>query len=522
MTDSVPRPLAALALLACLAAPLVAAEAPKPPAEPPKEPAHKPDARPKHSIALDAAVALALQRNLDLAVAKFNPKVASAVVVEERALFDPAVYGEYFRRKVNQQTTSVIFGERDQSWSGKGGIRKTFKPGATVDLFSSWQKQWNDTDPLFQNINPRYDQEMGVEITQPLLRGFGVTVNTAAIATARNEQRRAFAALHDIALGIVGDTTSIYWELVFAVRNRQNVLESLERARNLQRDIQARVDARVLGARDPSVAQAAAEVATREEEMVQADDAIRDAEEQLKVVTDLIADPQLWDVALIPTTEPPPAIPAPDADKAIETALAQRPDYLQARIDIDNGDINVRTRRNQLLPQLNLSAKAISTGLGYRWAGSRYEVGTLDHYDMSVALTFEYPLGNRAAHARYRRAKLARQQARVSLRALERRIQLEVRSAVRTVQTNTERLRASRLSVAAGDARLRAELIRFQDARVGTSQDVLDAQAALADAKSRADRALIDLNQSLVNVERAKGTLLEASRITLEDEAADK
>ena len=58
--------------------------------------------------------------------------------------------------------------------------------------------------------------------------------------------------------------------------------------------------------------------------------------------------------------------------------------------------------------------------------------------------------------------------------------------------------------------------IRYEEAKLGTIQEVLDAQAALSDARRRSLRALIDLNNSLVDVERAKGTLLEASRVAIE------
>lgn len=499
-----------LALLCTLATRLVAGE---PPAPPKPAPAPRPK-RPERSISLDKAVELALRRNLQLAARRLDPERAATVVVEQRAIFDPTAFSDFSRAKSNTQSSSGLSGQLSQDWTGEFGLQKLFPLGTQAEILASWARDWSDSP--FATFDPSYTQQWGIELSQPLLRGFGIRVNVAGIDLAKNEHRMALAALHDTALGTVADTQKTYWELVFAIRDRKLLDDLLKQARGLREKILALVEGGEVGARDPRVAQAAAEVAIREEEMVVAQESIRDIEDVLKVITDLAADAALWQVALLPNTEPPEPRPSFDPDKAVQTALANRPDYLQAKLAIENQDIRIRVARNDLLPSLNLTAQLATTGLGPRWAESRYHVGSLDFYEGRFGLTFEYPLGNRAARARLRRAKLERQQSTYSLKATERIVQREVRRAVRQFSANIERLRASRLSVRAEEERLRAEQIRYKEAKLGTIQEVLDAQAALSDAKRRSLRALIDLNNSLVDVERAKGTLLEASRVAIE------
>lgn len=512
-----------LAIVSSVAAPLVAGEAtPEPAVAAPKpapggEPtAPKVDKRPTEPLSLQRAMLLALRRNLRLAAAKLGPGRAATVVVEELAAFDPSAFTNFDRRKANLQVRSIIFGNREQNWNSKVGLRKPFRLGTTAEVFAGWEKDWDDS--TFAAVNPAYSQEYGLALSQPLLRGFGIRVNTAAIATARNERRMVLAALRDVAIQTVAETTRTYWELVFAIGNRKFLLESLEQARNLQRDVTARVDARVLGARDPSVAQATAGVAIGEEAVVIAADAIHDTEDALKVLTDLVAEPALWYAAIVPTSLPPATAPPLDPEQSVQIALDKRPDYHQLKIAIENNDIDILVRHNELLPWLNLTVKATSIGLGAGWGVSGHDARSADFYDMSFGLALEYPLGNRAARARHRRAKLEREQTVLNQKALEQRIQFEVRQAVRQVATNLERLRTASVTVAAERERLRAENIRFKEARVGTTQDVLDAVAALANAQRRRLRALVDLNQSLVDVERFQGTLLEAHQLTLEDD----
>jgi len=477
------------------------------------EPAPK---RPQRPIALDEVVRLALERNILLAAEKINPKRADTVVVEQMSIFDPTAYSQLSRARTKERPrTGALGGEQDAAQSVLG-VAKLFPLGTTVDVHAGAAREWSDSQVT--EIDPSYDEEWGFTLTQPLLRGLGVLVNTAGIATARNERRIAQAQLRDVALKTVSDAKQVYWELVFSIRNRELLQRSLERAENLQREVQARVEAGVLGERDPSVAQARAEVAIRQEDIVVAEDAIHDTEEALKVITDLAADPKIWDVAFIPTTQPPEELPIPAVDQAVETGLARRPDYQAARIAIENQDLQLLVRRNELLPRLDFQLSGGHTGRGTSWNAADHYMGTMDYYNWAIGLNFEYPLGNRAAKSRLRRAQLERRQIVLNLRAFERQIQLEVRNGVRQQATNAGRLRAADASVAAEEERLRAEEIRFREARVGTGQDVLDAQAALAEAERRRLRALIDLNVSAVERERLQGTLLETSNVVFEED----
>ena len=472
--------------------------------------------RPVRNMAIDEAVFLAVKNNIQLQAERINPQRAATVIVEQQSVFDPVSYGQYARTKSNRQTSSALFGTQDSEASGSIGLQKLFPLGTVLDVHASSTRSWDDW--VFSAINPSYESVAGWSIQQPLMRGFGTKVNTAGIATAKNERRIAQAQLRDSALDLVLQTKGTYWELVYAVRDRDLLRRSLERALNLQRDVEARVEAKVLGERDPAVSQAKAEVATRQEALVVAENTIRDHEENLKVLTDLISDTTLWGVQLTPTTEPPLAVPDYDPEHTVNTALANRPDYQQARLQIENQGIVVMVRRNELKPQVNATFGIDNSGLSDRAYQSRRDLASWDYYEWNLTLGFEYPLANRAARSRYRRARLEKQQAEIGLIALERRIQLDVRNAIRSVNTNVERLKAGQVSVAAETERLRAEEIRFKEAKVGTTQDVLDAQAALADAERRTLRALINLNQAMETVRRADGTLLEASNVMFEED----
>lgn len=473
-------------------------------------------ARPRREVSVEDVLRLALERNLRLAAEKLNPERADQTVTEEEAVFDPTAYGDLRASGLKQQRKE----QGDLTWQRKAsataGIVKLFELGTTLDAHVGGARDKNNLPNAL--VNPAHDETAGVSLKQPLLRGFGVRVNTARIAASRNERRIARAQLHQAALQTVGDAKLAFWELVFARRDREIVGRALERADKLLEIVRVRVQAADLGWDDPGLGQATANVAVRHEQVVSADDRIRRVEDFLKVITELAAEPSGWNLELVPTTEPQPDAPEIDVDRAVEAALAQRPDYQAAQVALDTRDIALDVARNGLLPKLDLEASLGYMGLGSSWSRASESFDNFNHYQWSAGIVLEYPLGNRAARARYQRATLDRQQAGIQLRALERQIQLEVRNAARTVATSAERLRAAEASVKAEETRVRAEELLFreggrEDGRRRNAQDVVFAQDALADAERRRLRALIDLNAALVELERAKGTLLDSSHV---------
>jgi len=480
--------------------------------------------RPSRDLSIEEVVRLAVERNLRLAAERLNPERAETAVDEERAAFDPKAFSELNASRVKQELRQQNDLTSQRKWSASAGIVKLFELGTTVEARLGASRDRNNLPNAV--VNPAYDETAGVTLTQPLLRGFGVRVNTARIAASQNEQRIALAQLRQVALQTVSDARRAYWELVFAVRDRDLVRLSFKRGEELRDIVQTLVEAKVLAGRAADVGQAQAELAVRQEQLVVAEEAIRRVEDVLKVIIEMVDEPGAWPLAFVPTSQPAPSAPAVDPDEAMATALLRRPEYHAAQIAIGTRDIALGVARNELLPKLDLKASLDYMGLGSSSSRADHSFGTMDHYQWTAGLVFEYPLGNRAARARYRRATLERQQATLELRLVERQIQLEVRNAARALETALARLKAADESVRGQEERLRAQTILFKEGGAvrpetdgvlvrtrTTAQDVIFAQDSLSAAERRRLRALVDVNAASVELERTKGTLLDASGI---------
>jgi hypothetical protein len=138
-------------------------------------------------------------------------------------------------------------------------------------------------------------------------------------------------------------------------------------------------------------------------------------------------------------------------------------------------------------------------------------------------------MGNRQAKAEYTRRKLELWQARLHLKNLKQAIlvqvpdvvreldpdRLGVREAVRQIETDVKRVRATRAAHVLAEKKLDAEEKKLE-VGISTNFQVLEFQEDLAVAESNEMKAIIDYNKSLINLDRAKGTVLATNNISLE------
>lgn len=221
----------------------------------------------------------------------------------------------------------------------------------------------------------------------------------------------------------------------------------------------------------------------------------------------------LWEREII--LKDKPAVPDVKLDAVeahVEVAMRLRPDLNQARLRLKRGDLELVKTRNGLLPRLDLFITLGKTGYAESFHGSvkGFNRGS---YDYSAGLTFEYPLGNRAAEARHRQAMLGLEQAQESLKNLEQLVQVDVRSAYIEVNRAREQVAATAATRSLQEEALRSETEKF---RVGKSTTYLVAQAQrdLVAAKVSEIQAVVNYLKSLVTLFRLEGSLLERRGIS--------
>jgi outer membrane protein len=265
---------------------------------------------------------------------------------------------------------------------------------------------------------------------------------------------------------------------------------------------------------------AAAEVAADREQVIVAENAVKEAEDQLRALIFDTSDRDVWRIHLVPSDFPGASGPAPDVDAAVTTALRDRTDLARARKSVERATIDRKFADNQRLPDVRLNASYLASGVGgtqlLRSGGFPGSViGTGDatgfgsvlnqlftgrYSTWAVGVSVNYPLGQGVEDANYARAQLEREQAQDQVKSAETRVIQQVRSAWRTVEMNGKRIETTRAARTLAEQRLDAERKRF-DVGMSTSFLVIQAQRDLTQARSNELASVLAYNLALVNLE---------------------
>ncbi len=471
------------------------------------------------TLSLRECIALALERNLDLLIEGFNPKIRTTDVLNEEAEFDPSVIGGFRYIGGREQLAGSPDryppdrGLRQDGFSPLAGVEQRLGLGTRLSLQFSYDRlDNNDRSLTTRFVDPSSDLRTTLSLTQPLLRNLGSDVNRARIRIAQTGQEISETVLRDRVIRIVSRVQELYWDLVFRIQELEVRRLSLKLAQDLLE--QTRVQVAVGTQPQLSILEAEAGVAAREEAVIVAENDVRTVEDRLKEILNLFDDQQRREAPIVPLDSPQFTIEEIDLKKALEEAFDHRPDYRQAQLEIESRAINESFTRNQLLPALDFQGRVGINGLDFNAgdAFSNYTSG--DFVQFQVGLAFRYPLGNQAARSRFTRARLEVEQAKTVLERTAQRILVEVREAVRNVETSIKRVSVTRGARELAQKKLEAEEKKLA---VGLSsvREILRFQDDLSREQSREIRALTDYNIALANLDRAKGMTLERMNISV-------
>jgi outer membrane protein TolC len=405
------------------------------------------------------------------------------------------------------------------------GISQEVPSGGVLSLTFNNNKL--DTSSVFSTFNPSFTSSLTLGLTQPLLRNLKIDSARSQLRLAKKNREISDLQFQEIVVNTVATTKQAYYDLIFSIDNLEAARKNLALARKLLDENEIRVKVGTMAPLD--VVQAQAEVASREEGVIVAENTLAEAEDILKRTIFPANDPATWALRIVPT-ERPTAEPYPvDLDAAITRALEKRTDVVAARKSIEQADISLQFARNQVMPGVDFVASYGAAGLGGTglvrqpplggdvvetipggYGDALSSVSNLDFPTWRIGVNVSYPILNRQAKASAAQARIAKDQALASFRRLELAVAAEVRSAGRAVETNFKRVASTRAARVLAAQRLDAEEKKFA-AGMSTNFLVTQAQRDLAVAEVNELRAVLDYHKSLIAFERTQEAGLSGS-----------
>lgn len=467
-------------------------------------------------ISLREAVTLALARNFDILIEAHNPRIRGKEVIIQKSEFDPAFVSSANSKKSKLDSIISSSSTREQQVTSEqtvsAGVEKKFITGADVEL--AFEAIREDSNSTSRRINPNFESALTFTLTQPLLKNFGIDVNKAGIRIASFTLDQSLLTYRDRVITVIDSVEQAYWDLVFANANLQFRRKSLELAKDLLRRNRIQVEVGTLAPIE--ILEAEATVARREEDVIVAERQLQDREDALKKILNVSDNISSWALRVTPVDKADYKPVKINEMASTMKALERRADLESARLEIEKSKIRLKRDRQNLMPELDLSASAANQGIRNNLSNSTSRQFSNKGYALSGGLGFRIPIGNREAKSDLDKSRLELQRANAAYQQLEQSIIEEIRRGVRLVRSNTKRIAASRLARRLAEERLDAQEKKF---RVGlsTSRDVLEDQESVSNALTNEVQALVDYNKSVAQLSRSTYTTLQRFKIKLGD-----
>lgn len=477
-------------------------------------------------ISLQDAITMALQQNFDVQIQRFNPELARYSVSISYGGYDPTVFasGQHTYAQspgaIDPIEGRVFTGSTSETDSFAAGFRGLLPTGLTYQLSGNAADSYGSTpriDPItgeviripFENATA---QVGALTLTQPLLKNFWIDGTRANIYIAKNRLKHSEQAFRFQLMQTIAAVEQSYYNLIFARENVKVQEKATELSERLLLENKKKVEVGALAPLDEK--QAESQVASSRADLLAA---IRAFETQQNVLKNLVTEKYAeWQAINVLPAEDLVAVPEVlNLQESWNKGHRLRPDLIQARLDLDRSDINLRFDKNQLFPQLDLIGQ-----YGYRASGQEFsrafgQIQDMDNPFWYYGAQISYPLGARSARNNYKASKAEKKQIQILLKKKEQDVMVEIDDAVKAVQTSFQRVEATRQARLFAEAALDAEQKKLENGK-STSFFVLQFQRDLTSARFQEIRALAEYNNALAQLSFREGSTLERHKLDVQ------
>ena len=279
--------------------------------------------------------------------------------------FDPVLTGT-LQIDHNTLLSSSIFTplSPQNTTTGNFSYQQGFAWGTNLSVGFNNTRQTSGNAP-FTTLSPQLNSSFNFKLTQHLLQGFGFAPNTRYIQIAKNDREISDVAFRLQITTTVDQIENMYWDLVYAYENVRVQNDQLAFAQRTLSDTKKQVE---IGTLAPiEVVRAQSTVASNQQTLTLALTNLQLEQLLMKnALSRTLVDPVLADAEVIPTSTM--ELPAQEAvvptQDLVTDALGHRPELAEARINLTNTGISNKAIRSALLPTVDLFAYYGGQGLG--------------------------------------------------------------------------------------------------------------------------------------------------------------
>jgi len=474
------------------------------------------------TLPLDALWAAALQHSSQIRVFADLPLIRQTGIQEAEGQFDFRLFAEGSYADRDDPVGSTLTTEEAERFLEKehmysAGVDKKMSTGAEIYLRQEFSRLEDNSE--YTIPNPQWESRSVVGIVQPLLKGAGTRYNKGLMAVATLDSEISKAEFGRQVQQHLVEISRSYWSLYMARGITASKRRALADAESILDELTAREE---LDARQTEIQRARAYAADRRASLVRSETAVLNATERLRT---LVNHPDMMgeiDFEFVPSTEPELSFMPFDKQAALQQALENRSEIVQAYKQLEASVIRRELSAHELKAGLNIFAEAYLAGLSDEDYNEAWDDQSDDGPGYLVGLRFELPLGNDRAQAVNKRRRLEQRQLENQLRTTIETVMLDMRIAMREVSASFREMKAAYTSLQAAredleniQSRKEAKLLGGEGDAVTELTLLLGAQERRLEAEQGFLFALSTYNVALDSLQQAQGTLLEDSGIRM-------
>lgn len=472
-----------------------------------------------NELTLEECRVLALQNNLTLKVDSFNPVMAKESLKQAHAKFEP-LFIAGFSFASSDYPDGYTESENLDAYSQvsvplvTGGSLSFYMPLDRTETDGTYYYEDDITGQTvtYDSQSKYYNTSVRMQLSQPLLRGAGTSVNAHSIRLSSYNLKRSMASSKLSTMTVLASVDKAYWNL-YAMQEALKVRELEYDLAKAQYDRSVRM-LELKQVMQIDVLRAENSMAQRRTAIITADNDLRQSQRQLKQILNTEGLEVESGSLVVAAMEPVSTKYKLNKDEMLNYAMANRIELLNYELQLAAQESTLEYQKNSLLPSLALNYVYNFRAVGATFSDTMDMLDDRQLNDHSVGLSLSVPLGNRAAKSAYRSAIISKQQLMASKDLQELTIKNEVLGAMENLNSGWNSILTTSNSVEIAKRTMDAEERQFE-LGMQTSTEVLRVQAEYASALLSQLVAVVNYQVAQIDLCYAVGGLNEAAQVTI-------
>ena len=442
------------------------------------------------------------------------------------------------------QSNTITTGTTALQFDNKGfnaSYSQNFLTGTALNY--SWSNTKIQTNNPRVDLNPYWQPNMNLSISQKLLQGFGLAVNNRNIRVARNNLKVSDLTFKLQVMTTVSGVVNLYWDLVSFNEDVKVKQKALEVAQKFYEDNKKQVE---IGTLAPiEIVRAEARVAQAQQELTNSETSLLQQETIVKNALSRsgIASPTVAEARVVPTDTL--ALPQSDAIEPLadltDRAIKNRPDIQQTAIRLENIKIGLAGSKSQLLPSLDVQAAFQNNSLAGQlnslynlpggpgadpffiggYGSALGQIFRRNFPDYSIGFNLNIPIRNRQAQADYVRDRLSQRQDELTAQRQINELRVNVQNALTAVLQARARYQAAVKERQLQEQTLDAENKKYA-LGASTAFQVVQTQRDFAQSQASEVAALAAYSRARVQLDLTTAQILDRYKVEVAEALSGK